>query len=185
MKRVLCTIAALMVATSAFAGDPAKKMGASMDAMTPDQAMSAMANCPVCSVWMKDPALGPTMRHSVFATKTGYVEMLSTADPAMIPSFEKCAAECETRAHGIANMSKEQKDKLCPLCMGQMKFMGRSDVTVENFKTDSGFVAVASSNTAEGVKALHEYAATSKAFGEKMAQAGEAMGKKEPMKSKM
>jgi hypothetical protein len=179
MKRVLCTVAALMVATAAFAGTAPK-----MDEMTPEQAMAAMTNCPVCSVWMTDPALGPTIRHNIFATKTGYVEMLSTADAAMVPAFDKCAMECEKRAEGIPAMSKDQKAMLCPLCNGQMAVHGRADVTFENFKTDSGVMTVASSSTPDGVKALHGYAASSKAFGEKMAQAGTAMGK-EPMKSKM
>jgi hypothetical protein len=168
-----------MVATAAFAGTPAK-----MGDMTPQQAMASMSNCPVCSVWMTDPALGPTLRHNVFATKTGYVEMLATADAAMVPSFDKCAMECEKRAEGIPSMSKDQKDKLCPLCIGQMTFMGRADVTVENFKTDSGMIAVASASTPEGIKVLHDYAASSKAFGDKMSQAGTEMGK-EPAKSKM
>lgn len=179
MKRVLCTLAAVLVAVSAFAGTDAK-----MDTMTPQQAMASMSNCPVCSVWMQDPALGPTIRHSMFATKNGYVEMLSTADAAMIPSFQKADAECEKRAAGIGAMAADQKAKLCPLCSGMVKFMGRSDVTLENFKTDMGVITVASSNTPDGVKALHDYATMNKAFGDKLAQAGEMMSK-EPAKAKM
>jgi hypothetical protein len=179
MKRILCTVAVLMVATSAFAGDMAK-----IDQMTPEQAWASMTNCPVCSVWMTEPALGPTLRHSVFATKNGYVETLVTADASMMPAFNKCAAECEKRAAGMASMPKDQKDKLCPMCVGQAKFMDRKDVTVEHFKTDTGIIWVASGSAPDGTKALHDYAAASKAFGDKMAQAGEKMSK-EPMKSKM
>lgn len=179
MIRILCTVAALMVATSAFAGDMAK-----IDQMTPEQAWAAMTNCPVCSVWMNEPALGPTLHHNVFATKNGYVETLVTADASMMPAFNKCAAECEKRAATVPSMSKEQKDKLCPMCIGHMKFMDRKDVTVEHFKTDTGFITVATGSAPDGVKALQDYAAASKSFGDKMAEAGAKMSK-EPMKSKM
>jgi hypothetical protein len=179
MKRIICTVVALMFATVAFAGTAAK-----MEDMTPQQAMTAMANCPVCSVWMTEPALGPTLHHNVYATKNGYVEMLSTSDMAMVPAFNKCAMECEKRAEGIPSMSAEQKGMLCPLCVGHTKFMGRSDVMVENFNTDNGMISVASSTSPEGVKILHDYAASSKAFSDKMAQMGSDMSK-EPMKSKM
>jgi len=179
MKRVLCTVAVLLVAVSAFAGTAAK-----MDDMTPQQAWSALTNCPVCSAWMQDPALGPTIQHSIFATKTGYVETMSTADAAMVPSFMKADAECQTRAASIGSMAAEEKAKLCPICSGMMKFMGRSDVTMENFKTDMGVITVASSNTAEGLKALHDYAAMNEAFSQKLSKAGEMMSK-DPAKAKM
>jgi hypothetical protein len=180
MKRVLCTVAAIMVATTAFAGTASQKG----DDVTPQQAMEKMVNCPVCSVWMTEPAVGASIRHSINPTKTGYVETLLTNNESMMPAFAKTAAECEKRAAGIPSMSQDQKDKLCPICIGQMKLMGRSDVTFENFNTPMGVMMVASSNTPEGLKALHDYAAASKRFGEKMAQAGKEMGK-EPMKSKM
>jgi len=179
MKRVLCTVAALTVATIAFAGTESK-----METMTPQQAMDKMVNCPVCSAFMVDPALGSTVRHSVYPTKTGYVETLATVDQAMMPSFEKAEAECVKRAGTIPTMAADQKAKLCPLCTGQMKFMDRKDVTVENFKTDVGVVTVASASTPEGVKALHDYATTAQNFGSLVAKAGMEMGK-EPMKSKM
>ncbi len=179
MKRVICTVAALMVASIAVAGTAPK-----MDKMTPQQAMETMSNCPVCSVWMQEPALGPTIRHNAFTTKTGYVETVMTADQNMMPVFAKSVAECDKRVAGMATMTPEQKDKLCPLCIGHMSFMSRKDVTVEKFNTDLGMVVVASASSPEGVKALHEYAANSKQFSELMAKAGKEMGK-EPMKSKM
>ncbi|HEX5132716.1 MAG TPA: hypothetical protein VFX92_09540 [Candidatus Krumholzibacteria bacterium] len=179
MKRVFCTAVALMIATVAFAGTTAN-----LDNMTPQQAMDKMTNCPVCSAFMVDPALGPTIRHSVFATKTGYVETMMTADAGMMPSFKKAEAECERRAGTIPTMTQAEKDKLCPICTGRMAFMGRADAAVENFNTDMGVITVASSNTPEGVKALHDYAATSEHFGGLLAKAGMDMGK-EPMKSKM
>jgi hypothetical protein len=179
MKRILCTVAALMVATMAFAGAESK-----MGDMTPQQAMDKMTNCPVCSVWMQDPALGPTVRHSVYPTKTGYVETLATVDQAMMPAFQKAEAECDKRAGSIPTMSADQKAKLCPICTGHVKFMDRKDVTVENFKTDVGVVTVASASTPEGVKALHEYAKLSQEYGALMAKAGTDPSK-EPMKSKM
>ncbi len=179
MKRVLCTFAAIMVATMAFAGTESKT-----DTMTPQQAMDKMMNCPVCSAWMMDPALGPTIRHSVFPTKTGYVETLATVDQSMMPSFEKSEAECMKRAATIPTMAADQKAKLCPLCIGHTKFMDRKDVTVENFNTDVGVVTVASASTPEGVKALHDYAMSAQKFGALVAQASMEMNKGE-MKSKM
>jgi hypothetical protein len=179
MKRVLCTVAMLLIAAPALAGSTSKA-----DDMTPQQAWEKMTNCPVCSVWMTEPALGPTIRHSVNATNAGYVETLMTADEKMVPAFQKTAAECEKRAAGIASMTPEQKDKLCPICVGQVKLMGRSDVTFEHFMTPLGMMTVATSSSTEGKKALHDYAAASKSFGDKMAKAGADMSK-EPMKSKM
>lgn len=179
MKRILCTVAAMMVATAAFAGAAPKTSD-----MTPQQAMAAMGSCPVCSVWMTEPALGPNIRHSVFATKSGYVETLMTADQGTMPAFEKCAAECEKRAAALPTMAQEEKAKLCPLCSGHMTFMSRTDVTVETFKTEMGLVSVASATTPDGVKALHDYAKTSEEFGLLLSKAGAEMSK-EPMKSKM
>jgi hypothetical protein len=62
--------------------------------------------------------------------------------------------------------------------------MGRKDVAFEGGKTTMGWVTVATASTPEGVKALHDYAAMSKEFSDKLAQAGKEMAK-EPMKSKM
>ncbi len=179
MKRILCTVAALMLATVAMAGTASKT-----DTMTPAEAMGKMMNCPVCSAWMMDPAIGPNIRHAVYPTKNGYVETMMTADESTMPSFEKAEAECERRAATIPTMTQDQKDTLCPLCVGHMTFMGRKDVTVENFKTPDGWVTVASATTPDGVKALHDYAATSKNFSDLLSQAGADMSK-EPMKSKM
>jgi hypothetical protein len=177
MKRILCTVAILMVASMAFAGT-----ASDTSSMTPQQAMAAMANCPVCSVWMTDPALGPNLRHNVFATKDGYVETLMDSDPSTMASFNKCAAECEKRAASVPSMSAEQKAKLCPLCQGHMAFMGVKGVSVENFNADLGLITVGSATTPEGVKAMHEYVTKSHNFGELLSKA--EMGA-EPMKSKM
>ena len=179
MKRVLCTVAAIMLATTAFAGT-----GSKTDDMTPQQAMEKMTNCPVCSVWMADPALGASIRHGVGATKSGYAEVLMTNNESMMPAFMKTAAECEKRAAGIPTMAQDQKDKLCPMCVGHMTLMGRDDVTFENIPTPMGIMMVGTASTPDGVKAMHDYAASSKAFGDKMAQAGMEKAK-EPMKSKM
>jgi hypothetical protein len=178
MKRVLCTLAAIAAITSAaFAGDM------NVDKMTPEQAMGAMVNCPVCSVWMTEPALAPTLRHSINMTKNGYVETLSTVDASQMAAFEKCATECDKRAKSIPTMSAEEKAKLCPICIGQTKFMGNKDVTVEHFMTPTGMVAVGSAASPDAVKQLHGYAKMNTEFGEKMAAAMKAP--KEPMKSKM
>jgi hypothetical protein len=179
MKRVLCTVAAIMIATTAFAGT---------GDMTPQQAMEKMMKCPVCSAWNAEPALGPTLRYSVTTTKTGYIETLQTADESMKPAFDKCAAECEKRAQGIPSMSKEQKDMLCPLCIGHMKLMDRKDVTFEQAGTPMGFVMVGTSAAPEGVQALHAYSAHANAFAGLIAQAskdmaGQANGKKDVMKA--
>jgi len=177
MKSILCTVAALMVASAAFAGS---------GEMTPQQAMEKMMNCPVCSVWNTEPTLGPTMRYSITPTKTGYVESLVTADESMKPAFDKCAAECEKRAAGIPSMSDEDKGKLCAFCIGQVKLMGNKDVTVEHVSTPMGLVMVATATTPAGVQAAHEYAANAKKQSDLMQQAAHEMhGKKEVMKGKM
>jgi len=177
MFRVLCTVAALMIATAAFAGS---------GDLTPQQAMEKFSKCPVCSVWNTEPALGPTIRYSITTTKTGYVETLSTADETMKPTFDKLAAECEKRAAGIPSMTKEQKDMLCPLCIGHVKLMERKDLAFDNVNAPLGVVMVGTSGTPEGVKALHEYAAAAKKQSDLMTQAAKEMhGNKDVMKSKM
>lgn len=173
MKRVLCTVAMLMLATAAFAGD-----------MTPQQAMEKVMNCPVCSAWGMDPTVGPTIRYDISTTKTGFIEVMQTSNEAMKPAFDKCAAECEKRAAGIPTMSAEDKAKLCPFCVAHVT-IDRKDVTYENAPTALGMVRVASSTTPEGVKALHDYAATCKKQSEMMHQASMDMQKGQAQKAKM
>jgi hypothetical protein len=176
MKRIVCTVAALMLATTAFAG--------SVSNMTPQQAMEKTMNCPVCSAFGTDPALGPTLRHDIQPLKSGYVSVFTTADEKMAPAFMKAQAECESRCMAIPKMTADQKAKLCDCCNGMTALMGRKDVAFEGGKTTMGWVTVATASTPEGVKALHDYAAMSKEFSDKLAQAGKEMAK-EPMKSKM
>jgi len=172
--RALCMLAVLMIATAVVAGE-----------MTPQQAMEKTMNCPVCSVWGKDPAISMNMRYDIVQTKNGYVETMMTADEKMMPEFEKCAAECEKRAAGIPSMSKEQKDMLCPFCVGQMKMADRKDLSFEMHQIHMGWVTVASSATPEGVEALHGYAMKAKKHADLLAQAGEEMSKKGAQKAKM
>ena len=174
MKRMVCTVAALLIATAAFAGSD----------MTPQQAMEKMMNCPVCSAWSSDPALGPTLRYDIVSTKMGFIEALQTSNEAMKPAFDKCEAECEKRAAGIPTMSADEKAKLCPLCVAHMSIM-RKDVTFEQANTSLGMINVAISLTPEGIKALHEYAATCKKQSELMHQAGMEMQKGQAQKAKM
>ncbi len=176
MKRVLCTVAALMIATVAFAG--------SVSDMTPQQAMEKAMNCPVCSAFGADPALGPTLRCDTLPTKAGYVEVFGTTDEKMVASFEKAHMECESRCMSIPTMTAEQKAKLCDCCKGMTALMSRKDVSFEGGKTDMGWVTVASASTPDGVKALHDYAAMVQEVSTKLAQAAMEMSK-EPMKSKM
>lgn len=174
MKRVLCTVALLLMAVSAFAGTD----------MTPQQAMEKMMNCPVCSVWGTDPALGPTLRYDITATKMGFIETLQTSNEAMKPAYDKAAAECQKRAAGIPTMSAEEKAKLCPLCVAHMT-LDRKDVTMDYANTSLGMISVASSSTPEGQKVLHDYAATCKKQSDLMKQAAVEMHKGDVQKAKM
>ncbi len=174
MMRLFATAALLVLAMAAVA---------SPDAMTPQQAMESMMNCPVCSAWSAEPTLGPTIRYSISNTKTGYIETLSTANESMKPAFDKCAAECEKRAAGVASMPKAEKDKLCAFCAGHVKLMGRKDLSFENVNTPLGIVTVATASTPDGVKALHSYAAAAQKQADMMAQAAPAAPG--TMKSKM
>jgi len=130
MKSVVCTVAALMLATAAFAG--------TVSDMTPQQAMEKAMNCPVCSAFGADPALGPTLRHDIQSLKAGYVAVFETADEKMVPAFEKAYADCESRCVSIPKMTADQKAKLCDCCNGMAALMGRKDVTFEGGKTAMG-----------------------------------------------
>ncbi|MCI0452646.1 MAG: hypothetical protein L0Z51_09710 [Candidatus Latescibacteria bacterium] len=174
MKRVLCTVAMLVLATAAFAGSE----------LTPQQAMEKAMNCPVCSAWGVEPALGPTIRYNVATTKTGFIEVMQTSNEAMKPAFDKAAAECEKRAAGIATMNAEEKAKLCPFCVAHMT-IDRKDVTFDDAQTALGMVRVASSTTPEGIKALHEYAAACQKQSDLMQQAAKDMQSKGVQKAKM
>jgi len=174
MKRVLCTVAALMIAVTAFAGTD----------MTPQQAMEKMMNCPVCSVWGVEPALGPTLRYDISTTKNGFIEVLQTSNEAMKPAYDTASAECHKRAEGIPTMAAAEKAKLCPLCVAHMT-LDRKDLTFDYANTSLGMVTVASSTTPEGIKALHDYAATAKTQCDLMKQASMDMQKGQVQKAKM
>jgi hypothetical protein len=174
MKRVLCTVAALMIATAAFAGTE----------LTPQQAMEKAMNCPVCAAWGVDPALGPTIRYSVATTKGGFIEVMETSNEAMKPAFDKAEADCEKRAAGIATMSADEKAKLCPFCVAHMT-IERKDVSFDNANTALGVVRVASSTTPDGIKALHDYAAACQKQSDLMHEASKEMQAKEVQKAKM
>jgi len=174
MKRILCTVAALMIATAAFAGTD----------LTPQQAWDKTMNCPVCSAFSMDPALGPTLRYSIATTKTGYIEVMETSNEAMKPSFDKAEAECKKRAAGIATMSADEKAKLCPYCVAHMT-IDRKDVSFDNAKTALGVVVVGVSDTPDGVKALHDYAAACQKQSNLMAEYAKTMPPKDVQKAKM
>ncbi len=174
MKRVLCTVAALMIATAAFAGSE----------LTPQQAMEKAMNCPVCAAWGVDPALGPTIRYDITSTKTGFIEVMQTSNEAMKPAFDKAAADCEKRAAGIATMSEADKAKLCPFCVAHMT-LDRKDLTFEKANTSLGCVNVGYSTTPDGIKALHDYAAACKKQSDLMHQASIEMQKGQVQKAKM
>jgi hypothetical protein len=176
MKRVLCTLAALMVAAAAFAGTTSD--------MTPQQAMEKTMNCPVCSAWGVDPTVGPNIRHDISPTKSGYVDVFMSANETMMPAFEKAHNECESRCMNVSKMTAADKAKLCDCCTAMTALMARKDVSFEESKTAMGWVTVASATTPEGVKALHDYASLSKHVTDLLMQAGADMNK-EPMKSKM
>jgi hypothetical protein len=174
MKRVLCTIAVLMLASVVFAGTTS---------MTPQQAMQATMNCPVCSAWT--PEVSKNIRYDIFTTKNGYVESFMNADEASSDAFMKCAADCQQRAAGIATMSAADKAKLCPMCQARMALMGSKDVSMETFKTHDGMITVGTSKSAAGMKATQDYAAAMKAQSDLLEAAAKEMGKPGEMKSKM
>jgi hypothetical protein len=163
-----------MIATAAFAGAE----------LTPQQAMEKVMNCPVCSAWGIDPALGPTLRYDISSTKMGFIEVLQTSNEAMKPSFDKSAAECEKRAAGIPTMSAADKAKLCPLCVAHMT-LDRKDINFDHASTSLGMITVASSSTPEGQKVLHDYAAACKKQSDLMAKASMEMQKGQVQKAKM
>lgn len=174
MKRVLCTVAMLVLATAAFAGSE----------MTPQQAMEKTMNCPVCSAWTPDVA--QNIRYDVFVTKSGgYVESFMNANEAMSAQFDKCAAECEKRAATIPTMSADQKAKLCGMCQARAAIMGQKDITIENFEAHDGWIAVATATSPAGQKAVKEYASSMKSYCDLLDAAAMDMGKPETMKSKM
>lgn len=172
MKRVLCTVAVLMLVSLAYAGT-----------LTPQQAMQATMNCPVCSAWT--PEVSKNIRYDVFATKNGYVESFSNADESMQAAFDKCAATCEQRVSTIPTMTAEQKAKLCPFCQARMALLSSKDVTIETYKTHDGFISVATTATPAGMKATQQYATAMKAQSDLLEAAAKEMGKPEAVKAKM
>jgi hypothetical protein len=173
MKRVLCTVAFLLIATAVFAGD-----------LTPQQAMEKTMNCPVCSVWGKDPAVSSNIRYDITPTKNGFIETFLIADEKLMPQAEKLEAECEQRAAGIPTMSAADKAKLCPFCVAHMT-IDRKDITFNDAKTHLGWVRVASSSTPDGTKALTDYAAACQKQSSLMEQAAMEMQKQGVQKAKM
>lgn len=173
MKRALCTVAVLMLATAAFAGT----------ALTPQQAMEKTMNCPVCSAWT--PEVSQNIRYDIFTSKNGYVEAFMCADETKMDAFDKCAAECEKRAATIPTMSADQKAKLCPFCTAKAGLMGNQDVVIESFKSHAGWITVTTASSAAGQKATQEYAAQMKAQADLMEAAAREMAKPETMKAKM
>ena len=173
MMRVLCTVAVLMLATTAFAGTD----------MTPQQAMEMTMNCPICSAWT--PEVSQNIRYDIFVTKDGYVESFMNAKDSMADAFNKCAAECEKRAASVPTMSAEQKAKLCPFCQAKMGLMSQKDIVLENFKTHTGWITVATATSPAGQKTASEYAAKMKAQSDLLEEAAKEMGKPETMKGKM
>lgn len=171
MKRVLlCTVAVLMLAGVAFAAGE----------MTPQQAMEKVMNCPVCSAWNP---VAQNIRYDIFTTKTGTIEsfMNAGADEA---AWNAASADCEKRMASIPSMTADQKAKLCPMCMAHMTLSSQKDVSVQQYHTKTGWIAVTTANTPAGQKAVSEYAASMKATSELLASAAKDM---DPgtMKSKM
>jgi len=180
MKRVLCTVAVLMIAigaTAAFAGTAAT--------LTPQQAWDKMANCPVCSAWNQNPALGPTLRYDIASTKDGFVETFQTIDPSMKAEFDKADAECERRAATIPTMSAADKAKLCPFCTAHVTLAGHKDASVEDVKMTYGIVNIGAATTPDGINALHEYAEACSKQSALIQQAAMEMQKSGVQKAKM
>jgi hypothetical protein len=173
MMRVLCTVAVLALATTAFAGS----------AITPQQAMEKTMNCPVCSAW--GPEVSQYIRYDIHTTKSGSIETFMCSNETAMDAFAKSAAECEKRAMSIPTMSADDKAKLCPFCTARMGIMGSKDVTMESFKTHMGMVTITTTANPAGQKAIQEYAAAMKAQSDLMEAAAREMHKPETMKGKM
>jgi hypothetical protein len=106
-------------------------------------------------------------------------------DGADATEWDKAAAECEKRMATVPTMSADQKAKLCPFCMAHMTVMDQKDITMENYKTHTGWVTIATSTSPAGQKALNEYAASMKGTSGLLEAAAKDMAKPETMKSKM
>lgn len=171
MKRVLlCTVAVLMLAGIAMAAGE----------MTPQQAMEKVMNCPVCSAWNP---VAQNIRYDIFTTKNGTIESFMNAG-ADAEKWDACAADCEKRLATVSSMSADQKAKLCPMCMAHMSLAGQKDVSVQNYKTHTGYITVATWTSPAGQKALNDYTMSMKSTASLLETAAKEM-KPETMNSKM
>ncbi|GAB4315234.1 MAG: hypothetical protein Kow0074_02710 [Candidatus Zixiibacteriota bacterium] len=149
MKRIgLALLAVAALCAVAVAGD-----------MTPEQAMEKMMKCEACKPMNEYPQLGPNIRFDMIETDDGFVSTFMMADESLMPSYKECEKKCEvTRMAAMKMTDAEAEEKLCPFCLGMRKVMARDDVKVSTHATALGSVTIATASTAEGTKALHDYA---------------------------
>ena len=151
-KLAMVTLAIALLFAVAVAGD-----------MTPEQAMQKMMSCEACKPMSEYPQLGPNIRFDIAQTDNGFVSTFMLADEKLMPAFHECEKKCEeTRKAAMSYTDAEAETKLCPFCQGMRSVMARQDVKVNHFPAALGQICVATSTTAEGTKALHDYATNAK-----------------------
>jgi len=154
MKKILSVVLLLALA----AGSPALATE-----MTPEEAMQRMMNCVSCRPYMEYPELGSSIRYDIFKTKTGFVSAFMLADESLVPEFRELELKTEaSREEAMKIPPSEYGKLLCPFCEGMFALMMRGDVDLEEFRTHMGTVALATSDTKDGIEALHEYAEMAK-----------------------
>lgn len=153
MKKLIClALVTVFVAPIALAID-----------MTADEVMAKFMTCISCKPWAEYPELGPNTRYNIFDTDTGFIATFMVSDEKFAPAMKECHEKClVTRAEAMKLSPEEAKDKLCPFCEGMFKLGARDDVKIKEMDAAMGQVVLVSSDTEEGVKAAHAYAATAR-----------------------
>jgi hypothetical protein len=137
----------ILIVAVAFAGE-----------MTAEQVMQKLMTCPSCRPYMEYPQLGPNMRFDTNRISNGFIASQMVASEKMVPMLRECEKKCEVTYAAAAELSPEEAEaQLCPFCLGIYKLMARGDVEQEKVETSLGHIMLATSDTEDGVKALHAY----------------------------
>ncbi|UCG50695.1 MAG: hypothetical protein JSW58_10855 [Candidatus Latescibacterota bacterium] len=161
----VAVVSVLVVSSLAFAGE-----------MTPEETMMKMMNCVACKPYGEYPQVMQNIRYDIFDTSNGFVVAFLMANEEHVGDFRACEEKCEAARAEAAKLSAEEKEaQLCPFCVGMFKLKGRDDITFEKFDAQLGQIMVASSNTDEGVKALHAYSDNSRKTNKMLEEAAKKM----------
>jgi hypothetical protein len=146
--------------------------------MTPEQAMQKMMNCVSCKPMMEYPELGPNIRYDIFDIENGFVSSFVVANEKLMPVLDECSKKCEATYAAAAKMSTEDaKEKLCPFCCGMHGLHARGDVKIQDFKSQMGSVTLVTSDTEEGIKAVHAVAQDFREMNKLLSEAAASMPK--------